>query len=196
MKFMRLRQFLRKARLLYPKPVGFTGVVLGLWFLVRSWFGHLFPLNDNQVAAQAAEIIAVFHAMIAARVYSKTTDERDALYESLDRGDYIRFVRLRDKRIEWYTHWMLATFSTALLISVSIIHYDSTITGGFTVAATALIVSVYWQAAMVADDPIKSGWFDEDGIITNELREMTMEQALAKMRDAQPSLYLPRFVER
>lgn len=189
---MTAKKFVRKARLMFIKPFGFTALIFGCWVLVRLRFGHLFPLDDNQVAAQAAEIVAVFHAMIAARVYSKTTDERDELYEALDRGDYVKFVRLRDKRIEWHTHWMLATFSTVLIISVSIIHYESWVTGSFTVAAAALIVSVYWQAAMVADDPIGSGWLDDDGIITEELRHLTMEQAVTKMREVQPALYLPQ----
>ncbi|MBI4049283.1 MAG: hypothetical protein HY395_00495 [Candidatus Doudnabacteria bacterium] len=79
--------------------------------------------------------------------------------------------------MDWFTNFCLAGFAGVALVIMGIVGYKSIITGACLVGGVAFVIGVFWQAAWVADNIVKSHWLDDEPWLTPELLAMTEQAA-------------------
>lgn len=176
----------RRLFILFLRPFLTAGTMLMFWrHVVTPRWAHNFPIEDSQVLANFVTMIACFHAIIAALTLATAISGRQKMYECLDQGNYIRFVQFREERIFWPVHLLLFCFSLCMVVGTMLIGYKSLITGTFVVFTTSLVITLYWEVAMVADDPLNSRWYRYEERVSDKLRLMTMAEAVALTEEEQ-----------
>ena len=170
--------------LFFSVPLGFTGLIYAVWYFTRSRIARHISFLDAEPTIAQVGLVGVFHAIIAAWVFGKATSDRSKLYEYYALEDWVRFVLVRDDRIPWYTHWLMATFSVGLLVGAFIIRHETLVAGSYPVITTGIITSTYWLASIMADNPLHPLWWRYDNLpsIPEEYKKMTLTEAQEKMR--------------
>lgn len=177
------KRTLRRSRLLFW-PTVFAVIMYGVWRGVDLYYGHYFSSEDTQLLGGIAGLVAAFHAIIAALTLSKADSGRRDMHRALNCGEYVQFVDLRDERIFWPIHWMLGSFSGIIIVCVMIIHYATEISGVCVVSGVSWVLAMYWQAALVTDNPLNSAWYRDDDVqIPEEFRTITRAQAELRMAE-------------
>lgn len=172
----------RRLKIIFYRPMMITLCTVGFWRLVIvRFFSHWLSQLDMEATIGIAAVAAVSHTVIVAWALNNAIAGREKMYESLAERLYVMFVKFREQRIFWPLHPLLMLTSILMLMGVMLTKYQSLVTGYYAVACLTMIVAVFWEVAMVADDPLNSRWYDDDDHISTHDREMTMDEANAIM---------------
>lgn len=172
----------KRIRILFARPSIITFVMVVIWRrLVVPYISHWFHHLDIEVTASTLATAAVFHAILAAWVLSNALAGRQRMYECLETRNFVRFVQYRDERIFWPLHLLLVCFSIMMVVGAMMVSYQSLASGYYVLIAVTMMVTVYWEVAMVADDPLNSRWYEDDDHISSDCRTMDLSRARAIM---------------
>lgn len=172
----------KRLRLLFFRPMVILVISLAFWRLVvverfRHWLSYL----DTEAIAMSVGASVLYHAVVATWAFGYALSGRQRMHDciNVEPRNLVAFVQLRDDRIFWPVHPLLLCFSILTQFGTMIVDYQSMVSGYFAMTTATIIVTLYWEVGMVADDPVNSRWYDDDERIPKEYRskEFTKDDA-------------------
>ena len=157
----RIRRLLKELRL-FVRPILASVLLSTLWYHYLFLPGISYIDADESIFTDAIiPGIIAFHAIVAGFVLNKVWTEYTLVQRCLKTGDKRAFQAIKDDRIPLSVHFLLGSFACLIQGLVSVLHYETAMSGFAATFSISFVLVIYWEVAINLDNPRKAVWYTD-----------------------------------